>query len=91
MAIDFQKINSTDLLTVDDITIKLIEGLITVFNNRYQDLFDYYGTFRLYQNHQEYLRELLISLRSSSQTIKSLISLLDECIETGSVLIGIGD
>lgn len=92
MGVEFQKVsNKVTAFLLDDSTMGLIKNTINCFNDKYDDVFDYHGTFRLYKNHQECLRELLTPFTTKSEIIADFIVLLDECIETETVLIGIGD
>jgi|GEM_PF-2232053 len=61
MAVNFLDIeNRTQILfNISDFEFSNFENIIKIFNNKYDDLFDIYGDFRLYQNHINYLIELL--------------------------------
>lgn len=46
------------LFKIQDDKIFLFEKIIDDFNSKYNDLFDIYSDFRLYENHIQYLSEL---------------------------------
>lgn len=61
MSVNFLDIDNKNqiLFNISDSEFSKFENIIKIFNNKYDNLFDIYGDFRLYQNHINYLIELL--------------------------------
>lgn len=61
MSVNFLDIDNKSqiLFNISDSEFSKFENIIKIFNKKYDNLFDIYDDFRLYQNHINYLIELL--------------------------------
>jgi len=62
-----------------------------VFNAKYNNLLDLYGTFRLYDNHLRYLMDLLEIDKSKPKAIQDLLKVVKHCIDNAVTLKVIGE
>lgn len=92
MGLEISNIETKDkVFHISDADMKHFETIFNIFNSKYNDLIDLYGDFRLYANHQDFLKDAIESIHTKENILVEFINVLNKCLLQDVVLLVKGD
>jgi hypothetical protein len=92
MGLEIYNLETKDkVFHISDADMNHFEAIFDIFNLKYNDLIDLYGDFRLYVNHQEFLKDAIESIHIKENVLIEFINVLNKCLSQDVVLLVKGD
>lgn len=93
MGLEFYNVATKEkVYKIDTGDLVHFENTFELFNDKYDNLIDIYGDFRLYSNHLEFLTYLLRKNKTSLIDSKEeLLRVISHCLENHITLFVVGD
>ncbi|MPT36239.1 MAG: hypothetical protein E2604_14420 [Flavobacterium sp.] len=90
MGLEFYNVEDTGeiLFIINDKNFSSLEkNIISLFNEKYNNLIDLYSDFRLYENHLKYLSELLNNIEKRTPIEDDFLDNINHCLNNKLVLL----